>query len=129
MRSLAIAILGLILTGQAHANMLPPLPTTPHSFFAGVWSFDGTCASGDGMVLKADGKAAFDEWGSGLWASAEDGSRLILIVEDITEEADRKKEAQLVEFRNVLRSGIHLIMTRVSDGAKINAKRCPPAAR
>lgn len=129
MRHIAIAILGLAFAGQAHANMPPPLPTTPHSFFAGVWSFDGTCASGDGMVLKGDGKAAYDEWGSGLWASAENGSRLVLIVEDITEEADRKNEAQLVEFRNVLRSGIHLIMTRVSDGVKINAKRCPPAVR
>ena len=126
MRRIAIAILFLSLAGQAHANL--PLPTIQHSFFAGVWSFDGTCASGDGMVLKGDGNAAYDEWGSGLWASTEDGSRLVLIVEDITEEADRKKEAQLVEFRNVLRNDIHLIMTRVSDGAKINARRCPPPA-
>lgn len=129
MRRIVIAVVGLMLVAEVQANMLPPLPTTPHSFFAGAWSFDGTCASGDGMVLKADGKVAYDEWGSGLWAAAESGSRLVLIVEDITEEADRKKEAQLVEFRNVLRSGIHLIMTRVSDGVKINAKRCPPAAR
>jgi hypothetical protein len=129
MRRIAIAVVALTLASAAHANMLPPERTTPHSFFAGVWSFDGSCASGDGMTLKADGKASYDEWGSGLWASAEDGKRLVLIVEDITEEADRKKEAQLIEFRDILRTGYLLTMTRATDGAKIKAKRCPAAAR
>jgi hypothetical protein len=129
MHRFAIVLVALVISGQAQANMLPPQTTTPHSFFAGVWSFDGTCASGDGMTLKADGKATYDEWGSGFWASAEDGKRLVLIVEDITEEADRKKEAQLIEFRDVLRTGAQLTMTRAPDGAKIKAKRCPAAAR
>lgn len=128
MRGLAV-VLALTIAGAAQANMLPPERTTPHSYFAATWSFDGTCASGDGMTLKADGKAGYDEWGSGLWASAEDGKRLVLIVEDITEEADRKKEAQLIEFRDILRTGYQLTMTRTSDGAKIKAKRCPAAAR
>jgi len=129
MRRFAIAFVALVLAGGAQANMLPPERTTPHSFFAATWSFDGTCASGDGMTLKADGKASYDEWGSGLWAAAEDGKRLVLIVEDITEEADRKKEAQLIEFHDILRTGYLLTMTRASDGAKIKAKRCPAAAR
>lgn len=128
MRGLTV-VFALSVAGATHANMLPPQTTTPHSFFAAIWSFDGTCASGDGMTLKADGKATYDEWGSGLWASAEDGKRLVLIVEDITEEADRKREAQLIEFRDVLRTGAQLTMTRMSDGAKIKAKRCPGAAR
>jgi hypothetical protein len=129
MRGVAVAVLTIGLASSALANMLPPHATTPRSYFAGTWSFDGTCASGDGMTLKADGKASYDEWGSGLWAAAEDGRRLVLIVEDITEEADRKKDAQLIEFRDVARLGPTLTMTRVSDGAKIKAKRCPAAAR
>ena len=125
----AAAFVALTIAGSAFANMLPPQTTTPHSFFAASWSFDGTCASGDGMVLSADGKAGYDEWGAGLWAAAENGKRLVLIVEDITEEADRQKQAQLIEFRDILRTGYQLTMTRASDGAKIKAKRCPTAAR
>ena len=43
----------------------------------GTWSFDRTCASGDGMTLNADGTAGFDEWGSGTWATA-DTNRVVL---------------------------------------------------
>ena len=46
----------------------------------GVWSFDRTCASSDGMSLRADGTASFDEWGEGTWATA-DGNRVILSLE------------------------------------------------
>lgn len=128
MRRIAVAIFSLTLVGAAHANMLPPQTTTPHSFFAGTWSFDNSCASGDGMTLKADGKAAYDEWGDGLWASAENGKRLVLIVEDIREDADKSKPAQLIEFRDILRIGPQLSMTRASDGVKIKARRCATTA-
>ena len=129
MRGVAVAtlIFGCVATTQA--NMLPPQLTTPRSYFAGTWSFDGTCASGDGMMLKADGKATYDEWGSGLWAIADNGARLVLIVEEISDEADRRGQAEMIEFRNVQRSGPMLWMTRASDGVKIKAKRCPGAAR
>ena len=123
----ALVVAGLLVVGVAQANMLPPQLTTPRAYFAGTWSFDGTCASGDGMVLKADGKASYDEWGTGLWAIADNGARLVVIVEDISEEADRRKEAEMIEFRNVQRSGPTLWMTRASDGAKIKAKRCAAA--
>lgn len=46
----------------------------------GVWSFDRTCASGDGMTLQADGSASFDEWGEGGWATADD-NRVVLTLE------------------------------------------------
>lgn len=128
MRCFAIAVLASSVAGIAWANMLPPERVTGRSYFAGTWSFDGTCISGDGMVLQVDGKASYDEWGSGLWATADSGTRLVLIVEDITEEADRKKDAQLVEFRDVSRIGPTLRLTRVSDGAAIRAKRCPTTA-
>lgn len=43
----------------------------------GVWSFDRSCASGDGMRLAADGTASFDEWGAGTWTTA-DEDRVVL---------------------------------------------------
>jgi hypothetical protein len=43
----------------------------------GAWSFDRSCASGDGMTLAADGTASFDEWGQGTWTVADD-NRLVL---------------------------------------------------
>lgn len=129
MRAFTIAVLAFGFAATAYANMLPPQRITQRSYFAGTWSFDGTCASGDGMVLQADGKASYDEWGTGLWAIADNGGRLVLIMEDISEEADRRKEAEMIEFRDVSRSGPMLWMTRTSDGAKIKAKRCQVAAR
>ena len=92
--------------------------------FVGSWSLDGTCASGDGMSLSADGKASYDEWGAGLWALADKGTRVVLIVEGITEEADRRKTATLVEFKVTGEAGNKLMLTRLSDGAKIVAVRC-----
>lgn len=129
MRGVAIAVLTLGIAGVAYANMLPPQRMTPRSYFAGTWSFDGSCASGDGMTLQVDGKASYDEWGSGLWAIADNGGRLIIIVEDISEEADRRKEAEMIEFRDVLRTGPQLTMTRASDGAKLKARRCAATAQ
>lgn len=91
----------------------------------GVWSFDGTCASGDGMTLKYDGKAAYDEWGQGLWALDRKDKRIVLIVEDVREDADRYPNAQLIEFRVQSQVGKSVQLLRASDGAKINATRCP----
>jgi hypothetical protein len=128
MRVLWVSVLAFGCATAAYANMLPPERVTGRSYFAGTWSFDRTCMSGDGMVLAADGKASYDEWGSGLWATADSGTRLVLIVEDISEEADRRKEAQLIEFRDVSRTGPQLRLTRTSDGVVIKAKRCPTTA-
>lgn len=58
----------------------PPASAAPAlspQALAGVWSFDRSCASGDGMTLRADGAAAYDEWGEGRWAM-EAPSRLVL---------------------------------------------------
>ena len=46
----------------------PPPPRLDHETIIGTWSFDGSCASGDGMGLRADNTAFFDEWGSGTWS-------------------------------------------------------------
>lgn len=99
-------------------------PAASAAQFAGTWSFDGSCASGDGMTLQADGKASFDEWGDGLWALADKGTRLVIIAEDIREDSDRRKVAELIEFKIETQSAGKLALTRTSDGAKINAVKC-----
>lgn len=76
------------------------------------------------MQLMADGKASYDEWGSGLWALTDKGKRIVLIMEDIGEEADRRKIAELIEFRITSGFGNKMSLTRASDGAKINAVKC-----
>ena len=128
MRRIAVVAFVFGCAATAYANMLPPERLTGRSNFAGTWSFDGTCMSGYGMVLHADGKASYDEWGTGLWATADSGTRLVLIVEDISEGADRRKEAEIIEFRDVSRIGPTLRLTRTSDRAEIKAKRCATTA-
>jgi len=44
-----------------------PPPRLDHETVIGTWSFDGSCASGDGMGISADGSAFYDEWGTGSW--------------------------------------------------------------
>ncbi len=46
----------------------PPPPRLDHETIIGTWSFDGSCASGDGMGLRADNTAFYDEWGTGTWS-------------------------------------------------------------
>ena len=124
MRSIAITMGLLAVAGIAQAKTLPPTATSVRPFLVGTWSFDGSCASGDGMVLKRDGKASYDEWGQGLWALANFDTHIAIIAEDISEEADRREEAELIELRIVAREGNAMTLTRVSEGAKINAVRC-----
>jgi hypothetical protein len=76
------------------------------------------------MRLAADGKASYDEWGQGLWTLADDGKRIVLVVEDISDEADRRKVAELVEFRITAGMGNKMSLLRLSDGAKIEAVKC-----
>ena len=99
--------------------------TPAHVQLPGAWSFDGSCASGFGMTLRPDGKASYDEWGEGLWAAADNESRIVIIAEDITEEADRRKVAELIEFRVVAAMNDKLSLVRMSDGAKLEAVKCP----
>jgi hypothetical protein len=51
----------------ATAQTPPPL-RLDHETIIGTWSFDGSCASGDGMGLRADNTAFYDEWGTGTWS-------------------------------------------------------------
>ena len=124
MRGIAFAIGLLAVVGVAQAGTRPPTATDLRPWLVGTWSFDGSCASGDGMALQRDGKAAYDEWGHGLWAVDEAGKRIVIVAEDISEEADRRQEAELIEFRITSRQGNAMTLIRASDGAKIEAVRC-----
>lgn len=117
-----IAVTGAVFAASAAAR--PPTATDARPWIVGTWSFDGSCASGYGMKLERDGKASYDEWGRGLWALDESGPRLVIIAADISEEADRREEAELIEFRITSRGGNAMTLTRLSDGAKIEGKRC-----
>src|SRR5690606_13280739 len=66
----------------------------------GTWSFDRTCASGDGMTLSADGVAGFDEWGQGTWATAE-GNRIVLSLERREPGADAPSGEQVTLYLDV----------------------------
>lgn len=48
----------------------------------GPWSFDGTCASGDGMVLQPNGTASLNENEEGLWG-IENAGRLVLLTQQL----------------------------------------------
>ncbi len=121
----AVAVIGLLAVASvARADSSPPTATSIRPFVVGTWSFDGSCASGDGMVLQRDGKASYDEWGRGLWALSTYDNHIVIIAEDITEEADRRQEAELIALRIVTRQGNAMTLVRVSDGAKIEAVRC-----
>lgn len=124
MRRAVMTVIFVGLTVGASANVPPPISRTPREWIVGTWSFDSSCASGFGVTLKQDGKAGYDEHGAGLWALADSAQRLVLIIEDISEEADRKREAELIEFRITARSGNAMTLIRLSDKAKINAVRC-----
>lgn len=121
MRAVAAIAGSLLLLSAAAADARTPA----HVQLPGTWSFDGSCASGFGMTLTADGKASYDEWGEGLWAAADNESRIVIIAEDITEEADRHKTAQLIEFRVVAAMNDKLSLVRMSDGKKFEAVKCP----
>lgn len=122
MRGVWIIVTLFAASNSAQADLRMPNPALLS--LPGTWSFDGSCASGDGMRLAPAGKASYDEWGEGLWALADKGKRLVIIVEDIREDADRRKVAELIEFRVIAGMGNKMSLTRLSDGAKMNAVKC-----
>lgn len=124
MRNIAAVMGFLTVAGIAQATPLPPTATSVRPSLVGTWSFDGSCASGDGMRLQREGKASYDEWGQGLWALADRDTRIVIIAEDISEEADRRTEAELIDLRITARASNAMSLTRASDGAKIDAVRC-----
>jgi hypothetical protein len=121
---LAPLILGLAGAATAHDSALSADPT--RSGLIGTWSFDGTCASGDGMTLEKDGDAGYDEWGSGLWALTDGGKRLVLILR-VTEMGrdEPEPEIKIMEAAIAVVSKTRLHLTFIDDNRKVTATRCP----
>jgi hypothetical protein len=124
MRGVAASVFGVLLVVAAWANTPPPALAQGRAWMLGTWSLDGSCASGFGMALKREGKVSYDEYGEGLWALANAGNRLVLIIEDISQEADRKTEAELIEFQITARRGNTMTLLRLSDRATLEAVKC-----
>lgn len=91
----------------------------------GTWSFDKSCASGDGMTLSADGVAAYDEWGLGTWR-IEDGRLVLdLATQEMGVGVDPNAPRQIKTFEASAPVTEQLIGTLHPDGRAIDAVRCP----
>jgi hypothetical protein len=122
-RAFAIAALfGCCATSAAYAQEWQDLSK---SAYVGTWSFDGSCASGDGMSLNADGSAGFDEWGTGTWATSEDGKRIILILRGFEEMGAPANGVVLKELAVESQSTDHLAGKFLDDNREISARLCP----
>jgi hypothetical protein len=95
------------------------------SQYVGIWSFDGSCASGDGMLLNADGSVGFDEWGTGTWAESKDGKRIVMILRGFEEMGAPANAVIFKEMRVDTHSADHLAGMFLDDGREISAKFCP----
>lgn len=93
----------------------------------GTWSFDHSCASGDGMTLSADGYAGFDEWGMGAWRIDESGRLVLdLATHDMGAEApapDTPRRTLTLEASAPVSD--RLVGVLEPDGRAIDAVRCP----
>lgn len=122
-RIAAISVLALACSTSLAVAQDWKIPS--ESKFIGTWSFDGSCASGDGMMLGKDGVAGYDEWGTGTWAESADGKRIVILLRsDAYSESDPYavilKELR-VDFHKMQRlEGVFL-----DDGRKIEAVLCP----
>jgi hypothetical protein len=99
-----------------------------HRQMQGVWSFDGTCSSGYGMGLRADGSAWHDEGGSGMW-TLRSPTQLVLIiaVSEMGSDEPPSGPAGLLEYTVSNFDAAAGTMTLTErDGTIIHALRCPP---
>ena len=119
--------------GEGGAPMSPNIPVMPlvveSEALVGVWSFDRTCASGDGMQLNADGTASFDEWGSGTWTIEQPDNRVILdleVFEPGVGPTGARATNRITVTMPVTDDLIgELTSTQTPEPRPINARRCP----
>lgn len=94
----------------------------------GLWSFDRSCASGDGMRLNADGTASYDEWGGGTWTLDADNN-VVLTLERSEPGVGPTGEtvgATLVLAANVTDDLIgQFTFTNGDPPRGVSARRCP----
>jgi hypothetical protein len=94
----------------------------------GAWSFDRSCASGDGMTLNADSTASYDEWGEGHWV-VDAPSRLIITLAKSEPGVGPTGQHVMVTIDVTPPVADDLNGTRAFDdgtpSGPINARRCP----
>jgi len=94
----------------------------------GVWSFDRTCASGDGMRLNADGTATFDEWGEGAWSVRDPGHAVLTLREqDPGAGATGRTVTYTLEVTAPVTDELAGVLVRgdAEEVRAIHARRCP----
>jgi len=109
-------------TGSASAATIEP------AVFTGTWSFDRSCASGDGMTLNADSSASYDEWGEGHWV-LDVPSRLVITLAKSEPGVGPTGQHVMVTIDVTPPVNDDLNGTRSFDdgtpSGPINARRCP----
>lgn len=136
----ALVALTLVLTacGQPGAPQATTTTTAPpaaatgagldHDALVGTWSFDRSCASGDGMTLRADSGASYDEWGEGHWV-VDLPARIILTLAKTEPGVGPTGQHVMVTIDVTGAVGDDLQGSRSFDDGTpadtINARRCP----
>ncbi len=98
-----------------------------HETIIGTWSFDGSCASGDGMGLSADGSAFYDEWGSGTWRlNRQDQIVIDLVRREMGLENDPGEPVTLtIDVRASSDEALEIVITGASERPReATALRC-----
>ncbi len=124
MRLSAKAFLGAAITAACVTAAVAPAAgqTLTREYFVGLWSFDGTCASGWGMGLQADGAVWYDEWGSGLWLLQDGAIRMILQESEMGVDEVLGVLPLTIEIETVEKDGF--TGRYVEDGEAVTATRC-----
>jgi len=102
-------------------------PRLDHETVIGTWSFDGSCASGDGMGVDADGSAFYDEWGTGSWRiNAQNQLVLDLVRREMGVETDPGEPVTLtIDVRGASEEAIELEISGAGEAPRVvTAMRC-----
>ncbi len=120
----AKACLGAAVTAACVVAVVAPAAgqTLSREYFLGLWSFDGTCASGWGMGLQADGAVWYDEWGSGLWILQDDTIRMILQESEMGMDEVLDVLPLTIEIETADKDGF--TGRYLEDGEPVTATRC-----
>jgi hypothetical protein len=96
----------------------------------GTWSFDRTCASGDGMQINADGTAGYDEWGTGTWTINDQG-QLVMTLKRQEPGTDAPSGDPVTLVLTAADPPTDQLLGNIAPagpdhpGRAVNAKRCP----
>ena len=104
-------------------------PTLSREFLTGTWSFDGTCASGWGMGLAADGEVWFDEWGQGLWVLEGDTIHMILQEFGGGFRGGPRRRGPVHAHRSGRQAGVHRPVRRQGRDDQRDQVRIAPVSR